>query len=67
MGGRGEAEENGREEEEVMKGCRFEDVENVGQIFEYPMSVQGRRPEGWCTALLNVFVEAESSQALCLS
>jgi hypothetical protein len=36
MGGRGEAEENGREE--VMKGCRFVDVENVGQIFEYPMS-----------------------------
>jgi hypothetical protein len=45
MGGRGEAEENGREEEEeAMKGCRFEDVENVGHVFEYPISVYRGRP-----------------------
>jgi hypothetical protein len=41
MGGKGEAEEKGREEEqEAMKGCRSEDVENVGQVFEYPISAQ---------------------------
>jgi hypothetical protein len=38
MGARGEAEENVREEEEATKGCRFEAVENVGQVFEYPIS-----------------------------
>ena len=47
MGGRGEAEENGREEE-AMKGCRFEDAANVGQVFEYPISACRGRPKGWC-------------------
>jgi hypothetical protein len=44
MGGRGEAEENGRGEEEAMKGCRFEDVENVGQVFEYAISAYRGKP-----------------------
>jgi hypothetical protein len=35
MEARAEAEENGREEEVAMKGCRFGDVENVGQVSEY--------------------------------
>jgi hypothetical protein len=35
---RGEAEENGREEE-AMKECHFEDVENVGQVSEYQTNV----------------------------
>jgi hypothetical protein len=48
MGDKGEAEENGREEVVAMKGCRFEDVENVGQVFEYPTSAYRGRPEGSC-------------------